>query len=69
MIIERGEGDILKILKSALNFKIGEGSEVEIENASRGVTRLRRIFKNDTNTNSRATMGAPHSLTGSEQVP
>ena len=63
MIIERGEGDILKVLKSVLDFKVGEGSG--IVDASRGVSRIRKILENDANTNSRATMGALCSIPGS----
>lgn len=61
MILERGPEPILKVLKvlkSALNFKVGEGSESEEENASQSVRRIESIFDNDNNTNSRATMGA-----------
>lgn len=59
MVLERGEDRILKVLQSALNFKVGDRSGAEIENAARGVNRLKAIFRNDINTNSRVVMGKP----------
>lgn len=59
MILERGEDRILKILKSALGVKLDALPETETENASRAVTRVKEIFRNDINTNSRAVMGMP----------
>jgi hypothetical protein len=60
-ILEHGNGHALKILKSVLSFQSVKPGMALSEPVSRDMEHLKKIFRNDINTNSRATMGTVHS--------